>query len=122
MFSLKGGILMISETLLQSIRNLSVPDKLLLMQTIADMLRKELATYEQSASEQQNGVESDRLAQIIQDAQHDMSVTIAELLSRPKPTPEQMLPRGLFKGQLSLDDEDFRMAEWHPSEEELVGE
>lgn len=113
---------MISETLLKSVRTLSVPDKLLLMQTVAYMLRQELAAYNQSANEQRNGAKSDRLAQIMQNAQTDASLMIAELLSRPQPTPEQMLPRGLAKGQLKLDDEDFRMAEWHPSEEDLVGE
>lgn len=113
---------MISETLLKSVRTLSVSDKLLLMQTVAYMLRQELAAYEQSTSEQQNGAKPHRLAQIMLDAQTDASLIVAELLSRPSPTPEQMLPRGLFKGQLQLDDEDFRMAEWRPSEEELVGE
>lgn len=113
---------MISETLLKSVRTLSISDKLLLIQTLAYMLRQELADNEQSANEHQNGAKPDRLAQIMQNAQNDASLIVTELLSRPNPTPEQMLPRGLFKGQLQLDDEDFRMAEWHPSEEELVGE
>lgn len=47
-----------------------------------------------------------------------LSEVIQELMSRPDPEPEQMLRPGLLKG-IVFDEEDFRAAEWHPSEEEL---
>jgi len=31
--------------------------------------------------------------------------------------PDKMLKRGMFKGRIPLDDEFFKLAEWHPSEE-----
>lgn len=90
---------MISETLLKSVRTLSMSDKLLFMQTIAYMLRQELAAYEQSANEQQqNGAKPDRLAQIMQDAQTDASLMVAELLSRPHPTPDKCYHAVYSKG------------------------
>jgi hypothetical protein len=36
--------------------------------------------------------------------------------------PDQMMKRGMFKGRIPLDEELFRLAEWHPTEEELTGE
>jgi hypothetical protein len=112
---------MLPKTLLQSIRALSVEDKLLLIQTIAYMLQKDLAACAQPPLDDQNSAEPSPLSAIREDGLQKMRVQIAELLSRPNPTPEQMLPYGLFKGQLALDDEDFRFAEWHPSEEDLSG-
>lgn len=44
---------------------------------------------------------------------------IEELFARPNPTPDQMMTYGLFKGQLDLDEEDFKIAEWNPTDEEL---
>ncbi len=44
---------------------------------------------------------------------------IEELLARPNPTPDQMMTYGLFEGRLDLDEEDFKAAEWNPSDEEL---
>ena len=50
-----------------------------------------------------------------------MAVLAAELSSRPNPKPDQMLPYGLFKG-MHFTEEDFRAAEWHPTDAELKGE
>ncbi|MCL4834225.1 MAG: hypothetical protein KJZ86_17410 [Caldilineaceae bacterium] len=50
-----------------------------------------------------------------------MAVLAAELSARPDPPPEKMLPRGLFQG-LIIDEEDFKAAEWHPTDKELTGE
>jgi hypothetical protein len=112
---------MLPTPLLQTVRELSIQDKLLLVQTVAYMIQKELTAPENRASEQLNGARPEGFTKIMQEAEDGMRVRIAELLSRPKPTPEQMLPYGLFKGELNLSEEDFRAAEWHPSEEELSG-
>ncbi|MGB5050747.1 MAG: hypothetical protein WBO46_17520 [Caldilineaceae bacterium] len=50
-----------------------------------------------------------------------MAALAAELSARPNPPPEKMLPRGLFQG-LIVDEEDFKAAEWHPTDKELTGE
>jgi len=47
---------------------------------------------------------------------------IEELMARPDPAPDQMMKHGMFKGRLDLDEEFFKLAEWHPTEEELTGE
>ena len=44
---------------------------------------------------------------------------IEELFAQPNPTTDQMMTYGLFKGRLNLDEEDFKAAEWNPSDEEL---
>jgi len=41
--------------------------------------------------------------------------------ARPAPTPDKMLKRGLLRGMV-FDEEDFRLAEWRPTEEQLRGE
>lgn len=50
-----------------------------------------------------------------------MAALAAELSARPDPPPEKMLRRGLFQG-LVIDEEDFKAAEWHPTDKELTGE
>ncbi len=110
---------MIPATLLQSIDELSVNDKLSLIEAITQMLQHELAPN--GSTQPQNGATSKKLA-IVPPAQQDMKALIAELFSRPNPPPEKMLPYGLFKGALALDEEDFRMAEWHPSDKDFTGE
>lgn len=41
--------------------------------------------------------------------------------ARPAPAPHKMLKRGLLRG-MDFDEEDFRLAEWRPTEEQLRGE
>jgi hypothetical protein len=112
---------MISVDLLCTVRQLSVKDKLLLIQFVSSLLSEDLPT-KQDNSERQNGSSAQNHWQTLDDVDDNMALVIAKLLSRPNPTPEQMLPRGLFKGQLNLSEEDFRIAEWHPSDKELLGE
>src|SRR5437588_5856604 len=109
---------MIPATLLQSVDELSVNDKLSLIEAITHMLQHDLAVN--GSAQPQNGATSEKLA-VRPTGQQDMKALIAELFSRPNP-PEKMLPYGLFKGALALDEEDFRMAEWHPSDKDFTGE
>ncbi|MFN8492904.1 MAG: hypothetical protein U0350_35195 [Caldilineaceae bacterium] len=110
---------MIPSTLLQSIDELSITDKLSLIEAITQMLQHELGAN--GAAKQQNGVPTEKLAPI-PPAQQDMQAIVAELLSRPNPPREKMLPYGLFGGTLALDEEDFRLAEWHPTDKDFTGE
>ncbi len=110
---------MIPATLLQLIDELSVNDKLSLIAAITQMLQHDLAAN--GSAQPQNGATGEQLA-IMPAAQQDMQALIAELFSRPNPPPEKMLPYGLFKGALALDEEDFRRAEWHPSDKDFPGE
>ncbi len=41
-------------------------------------------------------------------------------MDSPKPTPRRMV-FGQFKGERMSTEEDFTIAEWHPSEDELNG-
>ena len=110
---------MIPATLLQSIDELSVNDKLSLIEAITQMLQHDLAVN--GIATPQNGATGEKLA-TMPTGQQDMKALIAELFSRPNPPPEKMLPYGLFKGALALDEEDFRIAEWHPSDKDFTGE
>ena len=110
---------MIPATLLQSIDELSVNDKLSLIEAITHMLQHELAVN--GNVQPQNGATGEKPA-VMPTGQQDMKALIAELFSRPNPPPEKMLRRGIFKGRLALDEEDFRRAEWHPSEKDFTGE
>lgn len=115
---------MVEPTLLQSIEELAIGDKLALIEAITQMLQNELQSegqsrpYTNGASKQSAPIAKPAT---VKTGNQDMQALIAELLSRPDPTPEQMLPRGLLKGMI-FDEEDFRAAEWHPSEKELLGE
>jgi hypothetical protein len=110
---------MIPATLLQSVDELSVNDKLSLIEAITQMLQHDLAVN--SIAKPQNGATDEKLA-VMPMGQQDMKALIAELFSRPNPSPEKMLRRGMFKGKLALNEEDFRLAEWHPSEKDFTGE
>jgi hypothetical protein len=110
---------MISATLLQSVDELSVNDKLALIEAITQMLQHELAAN--GSAQQKNGATSEKLT-VMPTGQQDMKALIAELFSRPNPPPEKMLPYGLFKGALAFNEEDFRMAEWHPTDKDFTGE
>lgn len=113
------------DTVLDTVRTLSVTDKLALIEAVSQMLQNELQSPPH-LNGHAKGEESVKSVAIplpahLATGNQDMKAMIAELLSRPDPTPEQMLPRGLLQG-LQFDEEDFRSAEWHPSEKELLGE
>ena len=110
---------MIPATLLQSVDELSVADKLSLIKAITQMLQHDLALN--GIAKPANGANGEKLTGMPV-AQQDMQALIAELLSRPNPPPDKMLRRGMFKGRLALNEEDFRLAEWHPSEKDFTGE
>ncbi|MEZ4867425.1 MAG: hypothetical protein R3C14_39230 [Caldilineaceae bacterium] len=115
---------MVAPTLLESVRVLPIADKLALIEAISQMLQDELQRRPYSNGHtkvQPPDTTPPNQVQPRQGGNQDIKAVIAELLSRPDPTPEQMLPRGLLKG-LSIDEEDFLAAEWHPSEKELLGE
>lgn len=108
---------MIPSTLLQSIDELSINDKLSLIEAITQMLQHQLGAN--GATKQQNGVTTEKLAPI-PTAKQDMQAIVAELLSRPSPPREKMLRRGMFQGRVPVDEELFKLAEWHPTDEELA--
>ena len=116
---------MVAPALLESVRTLSVPDKLALIEAISQMLQDELRSRAHiNGRAKAHQSEKNLPEQPQPDAwqgNQDIKAMIAELLSRPDPTPEQMLPYGIWEG-VQFDEEDFRAAEWHPSDKELLGE
>lgn len=56
------------------------------------------------------------------DTREEFLAEMRNFLTMPNPEPEQMIQSGMFKGRIPVDDEYFKMAEWHPSEEELAGD
>ena len=109
---------MIPTTLLQSVDELSVNDKLALIKAITQMLQHEFAVKD--IAQPQNGATNEKLA-AMSTGQQSMKALIAELFSRPTPPPEKMIRRGMFKGRVPVDEELFKLAEWHPTDEELAG-
>ncbi|MEZ4731256.1 MAG: hypothetical protein R3E79_29405 [Caldilineaceae bacterium] len=110
---------MIAPTLLESIQVLSVPDKLALIEAISQMLQNELhnRTYA-------NGIVKPPVLSpepSIETKGQGIQLLIREALSRPKPKPNQMLRCGMFQGRIPTDEDLFKAAEWHPSDEELAG-
>jgi hypothetical protein len=73
-----------------------------------------------SPSVQEVALQAQRLS--FEDRVRLINLLAESLLSmeRPKPAPRQMV-RGQFKGERMSTEEDFRIAEWHPSEDELNG-
>lgn len=108
--------------LVDAVQKLSRKEKLELIEAIAQMLQQadaiaEAAPVYQLESEQTKQ-EAPQPEELFPKPQPALTEVIRELMSRPDPEPEQMLRPGLLKG-LVFDEEDFRAAEWHPSDEEL---
>jgi hypothetical protein len=106
------------ENVLQQVRTLSDKEKLALIESTAQMLQ-ESRSAESSAG---RSVATDSTAikeDLFKQGRYNMAAIIEELMNRPNPTPEQMLTYGLFGRRLKLNKEDFKAAEWHPSDEEL---
>ena len=51
----------------------------------------------------------------------EIDATLNEHLNSPDPEPDHMIRFGMFTGRIPVDEEYFRMAEWHPSAEDLAG-
>ena len=115
---------MVAPTLLQSIQDLSIADKLALIEAITQMLQNELQSelqsrpYRNGASKQSAPIAESTTGKT---GNQDMQALIAELLSRPDPIPDKMLYLGMFQGRIPVDEELFTLAEWHPSDGELAG-
>ncbi|MCL4834223.1 MAG: hypothetical protein KJZ86_17400 [Caldilineaceae bacterium] len=105
--------------ILNEVRELSNNDKLALIEATAQMLRQ--------AEDKDDVQPVEIVAEVaapyrVSDGVAKMRELLIELGNRPNPRPEQMLTYGLFKGKLKVTDEDFRAAEWHPTDEEMDGE
>ena len=116
---------MVTPALLESVRTLSIPEKVALIEAVSQMLQRELQNPSRANGHAKvDSLPAQDLASLpahLKVGNQEMNALIAELVSRPDPTPDQMLPRGLLQG-LQFDEEDFRTAEWHPSLKELLGE
>ncbi len=119
---------MVSASLLETVQALSVQEKLSLIHSITEMLQKDVSpsagapSRNGSSFSQPRGMQdSSDVAEGYTPAQQEIRAQIQELFNRPNPTPEQMLPRGIWRGKAEFTDEDFKMAEWHPTDEELEG-
>lgn len=127
------------DKVIESVEQLSDSEKLIVIEAIARMVRKSIATsqmLQQAVSE--NGVRSvaevaapymaDRLVMTESDtdlnfdlvSDKGLDALLHAHLNSPDPEPNQMLPRGLFTS-MNFTEEDFKAAEWHPSAEDLAG-
>jgi hypothetical protein len=121
-------VVMTWQEIAQAASKLSDSDKLKVIEAIVhtfpggDAAKEVPATYEVAAHpvEEDENVREERLDKWIEQRTQtqDIAALIQELLSRPNPTPDQMLPRGILRG-INFTDEDFKAAEWHPTDEEL---
>jgi hypothetical protein len=98
------------ENLLQQVRQLSDSEKLALIESTANMLQKSRSIDHVS--------DDDNLVARLAGQRQKIAETIRELMERPDPTPGQMMRRGIFK-DVTIDESDFKAAEWHPSDDEL---
>lgn len=99
------------ENLLQHVRRLSDSEKLALIQSTAHMLQQSHFTDDSLIGEDSSVVN-------LTEQSHHMVEIIEKLMSRPDPVPGQMMKRGIFKG-VTIDESDFKAAEWHPHDDEL---
>ncbi|RLT35912.1 MAG: hypothetical protein DWI57_15365 [Chloroflexi bacterium] len=123
--------IMTIEQVIESVKQLSDGEKLAVIEATARMLRQAandssgadavaeaVLLYGVEEEVETAKKESAQWVGPISDSRPTLAAIIEELMSRPDPTPEQMLKRGLLKGVV-YNEEDFRAAEWHPSDEEL---
>jgi hypothetical protein len=110
---------MVTSALLESVRTLSVADKLVLIEAVSQMLQSELQTKLHV-----NGVIKKSItgaaSSPLKPKSRSLHELLAEAANRPKPMPDQMIRLGMFQGRIPTDDELFKAAEWHPTDEELA--
>lgn len=110
---------MVTATLLDTVRTLSVPDKLALIEAISQMLQNEL--FDKAHV---NGVAKKLTTSLaspfVKPQSQSIQALLAEAIKRPKPTPDKMIRLGMFQGRIPTDEELFKAAEWHPTDEELA--
>lgn len=124
------------EQILESVEQLSDGEKLAVIEAISRMMQRSLFAPSPSVAGRKAKAKPKRIRtsliddpqpaqvsveKIVPEKDDPLTALLVELKNRPDPTPEQMLTRGLFKG-LVINEEDFRAAEWHPTDEELAGE
>lgn len=116
--------------MLKSVTILSDEEKFELLEALLQMLRASSQSPQedqQKASAQDVMPTNPRASALhskeyyLAQSRRKMAVLAAQLSSRPNPTPEQMLPYGLFKS-MNFTEEDFRAAGWHPTDEKMDGE
>ena len=119
---------MVSTSLLETVQALSVQEKLSLIHSITEMLQNDVSPNNGTAAQNGSSSNQPRAPKELNTnkegytlEQQKIRAKIQELLDRPNPTPEQMLPGGIWKGKVEFTEEDFKAAEWRPTDEELEG-
>ena len=106
------------DEIIQSVRELPVHEKLALIEATTHMVREAVVEYNVDQHEQTEQTLDQRIKKLTTES--DLKAIVADLLSRPNPPPEKMLRFGMLADQIpDLDLEDFKIAEWHPTDEEL---
>lgn len=112
--------MIVESTLLETVQALSIPDKLALIETISQMLQDELRNKTQA-----NGIAkqipSTSEPSLVRPMAQDLQALIHEALLRPIPNPDKMLRLGMFQGRIPTEEDRFKAAEWHPTDEEIAG-
>ncbi|MCE7981977.1 MAG: hypothetical protein DYG89_12345 [Caldilinea sp. CFX5] len=110
---------MVTSALLESVCTLSVTDKLALIEAISQMLQSELQNKTHVNGVAKKSVTVPELASV-KPKSRSIQELLAEAANRPKPTPDKMIRLGMFQGRIPTDEELFKAAEWHPTDEELA--
>ncbi len=118
------------QEILQQVQNLSIADKLTLIERTVRILRQDIGdgASVESVSETKASytVDTDTHGKNLELPLDDLAdagidAMLRSHLSSPDPDPSQMLHFGMFEGRIPLDEKYFRLAEWHPSPEDLAG-
>lgn len=112
--------MMVTPTLLEAVRTLSITDKLALIASISQMLQDELQNKTRVNGTAQKAAIASESSSVKTNSQ-GIQALVTESLSRPKPVPDKMLRLGMFQGRIPTDEDLFKAAEWHPTDEELAG-
>lgn len=110
---------MVTTTLLESVRILSVADKLALIEAVSQMLQSELQNKTHVNGVAKKSATPSELA-VAKPKSRTIQELVTEAANRPKPTPDKMIRLGMFQGRIPSDEELFKAAEWHPTDQELA--
>ena len=112
---------------IESAQKLSDQEKLALIETVVQMLQRstyaDQAHFDPLTNQHMKATgTADKLDAFLDEAtEEQIHALLHDHLDTPDPDPDQMLRFGMFKNRIPVDEAYFRMAEWHPSNEDLNG-
>ncbi len=100
------------QKVLESVQTLSIQEQLALIEATSHMIQAAIAPDEAKTAHL-------REATAVYQPTHTLHKQIEALRQAPNPAPEKMIRFGMFADNIpDLTLEDFKIAEWHPADEE----